>query len=175
MSSSTWVTVWVQLHFGWWLRSDQSIRKRSKRCSHLLLLLIVLTSEVSFTNFSQSTVIVLRYVSKKNFSCLSFRLFLVVWKWFFFLQKVMTLLGRYEIDPSGPVLKALAARACDDKSWSQPLCTNIMFLIGGFGSDQLNTTMLPVLLAHVPAGGAVRHFVHYFQIIRDREFSKKSS
>ncbi|XP_043269207.1 uncharacterized protein [Venturia canescens] len=88
------------------------------------------------------------------------------------IEKLSFLLGRYQFDPSSDVLKAIAALACHDDAWTQPLCTNIMFLIGGFGSDHLNTTMLPVILAHAPAGGAVKQFVHYLQLVRDQEFQQ---
>lgn len=52
---------------------------------------------------------------------------------------------------------------CADQSITQAFCITILFLISGTDPAQLNTTMLPEILSHYPAGTSVRSFVHYYQ------------
>lgn len=73
------------------------------------------------------------------------------------------------------VVKEIATVACRDEAWTQPACTNIIFLIAGFGSDQLNATMLPVLLGHVPAGASVKQVIHYLQVVKAGKTACKMS
>ena len=72
-----------------------------------------------------------------------------------------------ELGPSSDILRKIAALICRSEMWTQPLCTNIIFLIAGPSYDQLNKTMLPAILGHVPAGGSVRQVVHYLQVLKD--------
>uniref|UniRef100_A0A182MVJ6 Lipase n=1 Tax=Anopheles culicifacies TaxID=139723 RepID=A0A182MVJ6_9DIPT len=52
---------------------------------------------------------------------------------------------------------------CRDEALFQEVCANVLFLIGGFNSPQLNRTMLPAILANTPAGASVNQLVHYAQ------------
>lgn len=78
----------------------------------------------------------------------------------------MNLIGWYEFQPSSEFLKQLIAAECNNESWLQPVCKNIIFLVAGFGSDQLNTSMLTSILAHVPAGASVKQIAHYGQVVK---------
>lgn len=49
-----------------------------------------------------------------------------------------SVLGMYEFLPSSRVLAALGKAACNDEALFQFVCSNVLFLIGGFNSKQLN-------------------------------------
>ena len=46
----------------------------------------------------------------------------------------------------------------------QGLCTNILFILCGFDEAQLNTTLLPDILHHTPAGASTHTILHYAQV-----------
>ena len=47
---------------------------------------------------------------------------------------------------------------------------NIGFSILGFNPDQLNGTMIPTYLDHIPEGTSTRPFVHYAQALGNCSF-----
>lgn len=47
---------------------------------------------------------------------------------------------------------------------TQPLCSNMVFLTTGFNSEQLNMSMLPVYIAHAPAGASTKQVLHFGQM-----------
>jgi len=52
------------------------------------------------------------------------------------------------------------------------LCENILFMIAGTDTAQLNTTRLPVYTAHTPAGTSRQNLAHYGQMIGSGKFQK---
>ncbi len=44
--------------------------------------------------------------------------------------------------------------------------------MAGYNADQLNTTALPVIMGHTPAGASVRSLVHYAQLVNTATFRK---
>lgn len=50
----------------------------------------------------------------------------------------MKLLGKYEIQPTHDGYKIFQELVCEENSITEPLCSNILFLIAGFDSDQYN-------------------------------------
>lgn len=62
-------------------------------------------------------------------------------------------------------MKFVGKTFCNDDSFTQFLCTNSMFLMCGFNKDNLNTTIIPVIMAHTPAGASTKQFLHYAQLI----------
>lgn len=44
-------------------------------------------------------------------------------------------------------------------------CVCWFSLIAGFGSDQLDKSMLPLILGHFPAGASAKQIIHYSQNI----------
>lgn len=80
----------------------------------------------------------------------------------------MNIFGVHEFEPPSEFLKEVIKLACDDEAVTQPLCMHVMFLFGG-RSDKLNTTMIPAILGHVPAGASVKQVVHYGQIVKSRK------
>ncbi|XP_049869399.1 lipase 3-like [Pectinophora gossypiella] len=88
------------------------------------------------------------------------------------LYRIAKLFGVYEFIPSNEVTKAVADVLCGTTTLATILCSNILFIIGGFDFDQLNITNLPVLFGHVPAGSATKQLVHYGQGVQSGEFKK---
>lgn len=81
-----------------------------------------------------------------------------------------SILGIHEFLPSNEVLTIGGQQACNDEAITQSMCSNVLFLIAGFNSEQLNETMLPVMLGHSPAGAATMQLVHYGQLVRSARF-----
>ncbi|XP_063979667.1 lipase 3-like [Diachasmimorpha longicaudata] len=88
------------------------------------------------------------------------------------LGSAMEALGSYEFQPTDEFLNRVKAITCDAEASTQPLCENIMFLVGGYGTDQMNKTLLPAILGHVPAGSSVRQMIHYAQLMKSDGFTR---
>lgn len=52
------------------------------------------------------------------------------------------------------------------------VCSNVLFLLAGQDTAQLNQTRLPVYLTHTPAGTSVQNVVHFGQMIESGKFQK---
>jgi len=79
------------------------------------------------------------------------------------IEWVLRMFGANEFMPSNELMDLLGATICRENSPLQGLCSNVLFLIAGDNTDQLNKTSLPVILSHTPAGASVRSLVHYAQ------------
>lgn len=55
-------------------------------------------------------------------------------------------LGIYEFLPNNELMTMLGQAACRDKAWFQFMCSNVLFLIGGFNSAQMNSVSSAVHL-----------------------------
>jgi pimeloyl-ACP methyl ester carboxylesterase len=86
------------------------------------------------------------------------------------LDTATSVLGIYEFLPTSELLALGGQAACRDEAWTQALCYNVLFLIAGFNSAQTNTTMIPVMLGHTPAGASANQLIHYGQGVRSRRF-----
>lgn len=62
------------------------------------------------------------------------------------LQALAELLGIYEFLPSNELFVLAGKDVCEDKAVTQIICENIMFLVAGYTSDQLNTVRVRALL-----------------------------
>ncbi|XP_011870620.1 PREDICTED: lipase 3-like [Vollenhovia emeryi] len=51
-------------------------------------------------------------------------------------------------------------------------CNCWFFLIAGFGSNQLDKAMLPLIFGHSPAGASIKQLLHYSQLILSGSFRK---
>ncbi|XP_046394228.1 lipase 3-like [Ischnura elegans] len=83
---------------------------------------------------------------------------------------IANMLGLAEFLPSSDLLPFLGKVGCKDDAIAQDLCTNILFLIAGHNSAQLNRTTLPVILGHLPAGTSTKTFIHYAQGVLTGDF-----
>ena len=67
-----------------------------------------------------------------------------------------------EFLPSNLLMDILADLICDENSIPE-LCGSVLFLLCGFDSDQLNTTLIDTIVHHTPAGASSKTLVHYGQ------------
>ncbi|XP_052754991.1 lipase 3-like [Galleria mellonella] len=88
------------------------------------------------------------------------------------LESLGALIGLGEFLPNSIILTWAGQSFCLDEVVFQPICSNILFLIGGWSESQQNTTMLPVKFGHTPAGVSVRQLAHYGQGIADKGFRR---
>jgi len=88
------------------------------------------------------------------------------------IEWITDMMGMHEFLPSGPLMDFLGATLCRETSLLQPICTNVLFLAMGYNTDQLNTTMLPIILGHAPAGSSTNSVLHYAQSVRHQDFRK---
>ena len=61
------------------------------------------------------------------------------------------------------MMELLGATACKETSLISEVCTNSLFLIGGFHEENVNKTLLPDIMATTPAGCSVNQILHYLQ------------
>ncbi|XP_033608694.1 lipase 3 isoform X2 [Cryptotermes secundus] len=67
--------------------------------------------------------------------------------------------------PNKKFSNGLLEAFCKRGTITQKMCTNTLFQIGGFNSNQLNQTMLPTILHYFPAGSSMKAWRHYGQLI----------
>ncbi|XP_017770538.1 PREDICTED: uncharacterized protein LOC108558213, partial [Nicrophorus vespilloides] len=82
------------------------------------------------------------------------------------LEWISKYLGMYEFLPDSEFYTIFGKEACDDEAPLQEVCTNVVFLICGFDSEQLNATFIPVILSNIPSGSATKQYLHYAQGIK---------
>jgi len=78
------------------------------------------------------------------------------------VDDILTILGVGEFLPSSWFLDCLASIFCHE-GVTQGLCSNILFILCGYDKYQLNTTLLPDILHHTPAGASTHTLLHYAQ------------
>jgi len=87
-----------------------------------------------------------------------------------FMKKIIDLFGIRDFLPSNAILEFIAQEICGHSHSSEKACGNIVFLIAGFDTSNLNDTRLPVYLSHLPAGTSVKDFLHYLQMVKSGKF-----
>ncbi|XP_015184619.1 PREDICTED: uncharacterized protein LOC107070697 [Polistes dominula] len=86
------------------------------------------------------------------------------------LQFLTRLFGQNEFLPQSSVIKFLVKYGCDLSSLGTAVCSNIVFLLAGFDKAQMNTTLLPVILSHAPAGASTKTLIHFLQEVKSAKF-----
>jgi lysosomal acid lipase/cholesteryl ester hydrolase len=86
------------------------------------------------------------------------------------LEWILRMLGLNEFLPDSVLMDFLGATICDRNSPIKGLCSNVLFILCGYNSAQLNATMLPIIMGHTPAGASVRSLVHYAQGVNNGAF-----
>ncbi|XP_063830436.1 lipase 3-like [Ostrinia nubilalis] len=86
------------------------------------------------------------------------------------LYGLLKSIGVYEFLPDSSLTRTMKQLMCGRGPLAEILCSNVLFLMVGFGFDQLNVTNLPVIYSHVPSGASSKQFVHYGQGVISREF-----
>ncbi|XP_030378029.1 lipase 3 [Scaptodrosophila lebanonensis] len=73
------------------------------------------------------------------------------------------LFGNAEFLPNTYAMQLMGSLMCRDSSAVQALCSNALFLMGGWDSPYLNATMIPDIMATTPAGCSINQIYHYLQ------------
>ncbi|XP_011707001.1 PREDICTED: lipase 3-like, partial [Wasmannia auropunctata] len=76
----------------------------------------------------------------------------------------------YEVVSLSSTTITIGKSLCADEAITQPFCVAITFLIVGSDPAQLNTTALPEILSHFPAGCSVQTLHHFYQNIITHKF-----
>uniref|UniRef100_A0A5S6R0U8 Lipase n=1 Tax=Trichuris muris TaxID=70415 RepID=A0A5S6R0U8_TRIMR len=76
----------------------------------------------------------------------------------------------HEFMPKTSFVRWLGRSLCVGKTAF--LCENILLLIGGYDSRNVNSTRLPVYLAHNPAGTSTLNIAHFSQLITTNKMQK---
>ncbi|XP_025987780.2 lipase 3 [Solenopsis invicta] len=76
----------------------------------------------------------------------------------------------YDAFPQSLTTVTTARILCNDNAITQSICITVLFLIVGADPAQLNTTSLPDLISHCPAGTSIQAFEHYYQNIKTNDF-----
>ncbi|XP_017772755.1 PREDICTED: lipase 3-like [Nicrophorus vespilloides] len=85
------------------------------------------------------------------------------------IEFLLGLIGMHEFMPTDGFLHNISKPWCDE-SVLQPVCTNTLFVLCGFNKNQMNNTLLPIILGHTPAGAATKQLLHYAQEIKSGFF-----
>merc|ERR1711872_1016863 len=78
------------------------------------------------------------------------------------VDDLLSMFGVGEFLPDNILIDCLASLFCNDNVASG-LCSNILFILCGFDEAQMNTTLLPTILHHTPAGASTHTILHYAQ------------
>lgn len=84
---------------------------------------------------------------------------------------VFDLLGAGEFLPQSWITRLISDWVCTGFIGND-LCDNIMFLIGGPESNQLNKTRTPVYTTHAPAGTSTQNILHWAQMVLSGKVEK---
>lgn len=57
-------------------------------------------------------------------------------------------------------------------SYLQVRCGNLLNMIGGYDYKNINSTLIPVILGHMPTGASTLQFVHYGQLVASGRFAR---
>jgi len=79
------------------------------------------------------------------------------------IQWILSELSVYDFLPSNALLDWAASKVCNDDMSTQAVCRNILFLVCGYNKHEMNSTDLPVIMGHTPAGTSTWNMVHYAQ------------
>lgn len=88
------------------------------------------------------------------------------------VQFALSAIGAYEFAPSDVLLRTLTRGICGNTEVARLLCSNVIFLLGGFNKKQLDPENLSVIFAHSPGGAATKQLIHYAQEINSGRFCR---
>jgi len=93
----------------------------------------------------------------------------VIADWTKELDWLLTIFGVNDFLPNNWVMDFLAKYVCGIAT-TNPLCVDILFLIAGPDSTQLNCSRIPVYVSHTPAGTSTDNIVHFGQMVKSKLF-----
>lgn len=63
----------------------------------------------------------------------------------------------------------MGEKLCKKKVTAKLFCENLFILIFG-ASDQMDLSLFPTLLGHIPAGSSINQLIHYAQLVKSGHF-----
>ncbi|XP_026751685.1 lipase 3-like [Galleria mellonella] len=78
----------------------------------------------------------------------------------------------YEFMPRNALMEFLTSTFCGTPATATIVCDNEVFFFAGPDFTQINSTALPVLFGHAPAGIATKQLIHYVQLIQSAKFGQ---
>ncbi|CAC5379004.1 LIPA [Mytilus coruscus] len=79
------------------------------------------------------------------------------------IDTLFQLLGKGEFLPSSDFISSNARKFCGN-DYGSIVCENLIFLLAGYDSKEINRTRIPVYVEEHPAGTSVKNFLHYAQV-----------
>lgn len=80
------------------------------------------------------------------------------------------LLGSGEFMPNDDLIHRVSQSACRSRMVAENVCSNAFFLLAGFDSERLDSSMVPKIMERYPAGSSARQVIHYIQEIHSGRF-----
>ncbi|XP_020807224.1 lipase 3 isoform X1 [Drosophila serrata] len=87
-------------------------------------------------------------------------------QWHLSVGLILKMIGVHEFLPKNEFISMFNQLICDETTITKEICSNMIFLTTGFDKQQLNETMLPVIVGHAPAGASTKQMQHYGQLNR---------
>ncbi|KXJ24655.1 gastric triacylglycerol lipase [Exaiptasia diaphana] len=84
-------------------------------------------------------------------------------------EEFFKIFGIRDFFPSNEILRILSELICGHKV-VRDVCSDILFLIAGVDTKQLNETRMPIYISHTPAGTSVKNMVHFAQLHKSKKF-----
>uniref|UniRef100_A0A914WSG0 Lipase n=1 Tax=Plectus sambesii TaxID=2011161 RepID=A0A914WSG0_9BILA len=85
------------------------------------------------------------------------------------IEEVAELIDLNDFMPHSRLQDILAEYVCG-YHYTNPVCDNFLFLLGGVNSHQMNDSRVPVYVSHVPAGTSTLNMVHFGQMVISGQF-----
>lgn len=85
-------------------------------------------------------------------------------------EKIEEQIGTGEFSPSADFISQAEQLFCKSHAASQEMCSNAMFLLAGFDSEELNVTLVAEILKRYPAGASIHQLLHYTQEVSSGKF-----
>ena len=51
------------------------------------------------------------------------------------------------------------------EGWGEEVCEDILFVIAGYNAAEMNSTLVPYIVGHTPAGTSTLNMIHYSQSV----------
>jgi len=90
------------------------------------------------------------------------------------IDAFFNIVGYEDFLPSNGIVQHIEDVVCEgiEDPIQKILCQNMMFLLSGSFSHHLNTTRIPVLISHCPAGTSTQNICHFGQLVNNDKFRK---
>ncbi|XP_043267207.1 lipase 3-like [Venturia canescens] len=86
------------------------------------------------------------------------------------LYRTLQFLNVHDFLPTNALLTKIGRDVCEKRTLYQVVCSNALFMVTGYDSAQINKTIVPIIMGHLPAGSSVKQFVHFAQEFTSKKF-----